>query len=60
MKSGNLLYCREGDQQSQDGVGFIVYKSLVNNIVTMLSLSSRVTYLILRVPIRYSLKIIQV
>ncbi|XP_075990191.1 uncharacterized protein LOC142985833 [Anticarsia gemmatalis] len=33
LKSGNLLYFREGDQQSQGGVGFIIHKSLVNNVV---------------------------
>ncbi|XP_063635113.1 uncharacterized protein LOC134805838 [Cydia splendana] len=60
LKSGNLLYHREGDQQSQGGVGFLVHKSLVNNIITIDSVSSRVVYLILRISKRYSLKVIQV
>ncbi|XP_072931481.1 uncharacterized protein [Epargyreus clarus] len=42
------------------GVGFIVNKSLVNNIVEIKSVSPRVAYLILRVSKRYSLKVIQV
>jgi endonuclease/exonuclease/phosphatase family metal-dependent hydrolase len=60
LKSGNLLYFREGDQQSQGGVGFIVHKSLVDNVVKIESVSTRVAYLILRVSERYSLKVIQV
>ncbi|CAH2226450.1 jg9739 [Pararge aegeria aegeria] len=40
LESGNWFYYREGDQQSQDGVGFIVHKSLVNNIVKVESVSS--------------------
>ncbi|CAH2246837.1 jg12407 [Pararge aegeria aegeria] len=60
LKSGNLFYNREGEQQSQGGVGFIVHKSLVNNIVRVESVSSRVAYLVLRVTKRYSLKVIEV
>ncbi|XP_028178547.1 craniofacial development protein 2-like [Ostrinia furnacalis] len=60
LKSGNLLYYREGEQLSQGGVGFLVHKSLINNIITIGSVSSRVAYLILRVSKRYSLKVIQV
>ncbi|XP_045492403.1 craniofacial development protein 2-like [Colias croceus] len=60
LTSGNLFFYREGDQQSQGGVGFIVHKSLVNNIVSIESVSSRVAYLILRISQRYSLKVIQV
>ncbi|KAL0878690.1 hypothetical protein ABMA27_003745 [Loxostege sticticalis] len=60
LKSGNLLYYREGDQLSQGRVGFLVHRSLINNINTIGSVSSRVAYLILRVSKRYSLKVIQV
>ena len=60
LKSGNLLYFQEGDRQSQGGVGFIVHKSLVNNVVKIESVSTRVAYLILRISSRYSLKVIQV
>ena len=60
LESGNLLYYREGDQLSQGGVGFIVRKSLRNNIVSIGSVSTRVAYLILRISKRYSLKVIQV
>ncbi|CAK1595319.1 unnamed protein product [Parnassius mnemosyne] len=60
LESGNLLYHREGDHLSQGGVGFIVHKSLVNNVVKIGSVSTRVAYLILRITKRYSLKVIQV
>ncbi|KAL0871065.1 hypothetical protein ABMA27_004870 [Loxostege sticticalis] len=60
LKSGNLLYFREGEQLSQGGVGFIVHKSLINSVVQIESVSPRVAYLILRITKRYSLKVIQV
>ncbi|XP_038206257.1 uncharacterized protein LOC119828225 [Zerene cesonia] len=60
LTSGNLFFFREGDQQSQGGIGFIVHKSLINNIVSIKSVSSRVAYLILRISKRYSMKVIQV
>ena len=60
LNSGNLLYYREGEHLSQGGVGFIVHKSLVNNVVRVESVSSRVAFLVLRITKRYSLKVIQV
>ncbi|XP_063539716.1 uncharacterized protein LOC134748833 [Cydia strobilella] len=60
LNSGNLLYFREGEQRSQGGVGFIVHKSLVNNVVKIESVSNRVACLVLRMTQRYSLKVIQV
>ncbi|CAK1594245.1 unnamed protein product [Parnassius mnemosyne] len=60
LESGNLLYHREGDHLSQGGVGFIVHKSFVNNVVKIGRVSTRVAYLILRITKRYSLKVIQV
>jgi exonuclease III len=59
-KSGNLFFFRESEEQSQGGVGFIVHKSLVDNVVQIGSVSNRVAYLILRITKRYSLKAIQV
>lgn len=60
LKSGNLFYYREGEQQSQGCIGFVVHKFLVNNIILITSVSRRVAYLILRISKRYSLKVIQV
>ncbi|CAG4920088.1 unnamed protein product [Colias eurytheme] len=60
LKSGNLFYHREGDQKSQGGIGFLVNKSLANNISEIGSVSARVAYLTLKMTKRYSLKVIQV
>ncbi|CAG5024203.1 unnamed protein product [Parnassius apollo] len=60
LESGNLIYHREDDHLSQEGVGFIVHKSLVNNVVKIGSVSTRIAYLILRITKLYSLKVIQV
>ncbi|XP_073957112.1 uncharacterized protein [Choristoneura fumiferana] len=32
LESGNMLFFREGDRKSQGGVGFLVRKSLINNV----------------------------
>lgn len=45
LRSGNLLYFRDGEELSKGGVGFIVHKSLVNNIVQIGRVSNRVAYL---------------
>ncbi|CAH2217276.1 jg3147 [Pararge aegeria aegeria] len=59
LKSSNLFYYQKGEQ-SQGGVGFMVQKSLVNNIVRVESVSSRVAYVKVKITKRYSLKVIQV
>ncbi|KAJ0171982.1 hypothetical protein K1T71_012745 [Dendrolimus kikuchii] len=48
LESGHLLYFREGDRASQGGVGFLVNKTLVNNVVEVNSVSNRVAYLVLK------------
>jgi endonuclease/exonuclease/phosphatase family metal-dependent hydrolase len=60
LDSGNLLYYREGDKQSFGGVGFIIHKSLVNNVLTIGSVSTRIAFLILKISEKHSLNIIQV
>lgn len=60
LESGHLMYFREGDQQSQGGVGFLVNKSLADNVVEVSSVSNRVAYLIIKLTDRYSLKVVQV
>ncbi|XP_046976516.1 uncharacterized protein LOC124542632 [Vanessa cardui] len=59
LDSGHLMYFREGDQQSQGGVGFLVNKSLADNVVEISSVSNRVAYLIIKLTERYSLKVVQ-
>ena len=49
LESDNLLYFREGDQQSHGGVGFTVYKSHVNSVVEIESVSIGVAHLTLRI-----------
>jgi hypothetical protein len=60
LESGHLMYFREGDQQSQGGVGFLVNKALVDNVVEISSVSNRVAYLIIMLTERYSFKVVQV
>jgi hypothetical protein len=50
----------EGDPQSQCGVGFLVNKALVDNVVEISSVSNRVAYLIIKLTERYNLKVVQV
>uniref|UniRef100_UPI003075C0E8 hypothetical protein n=1 Tax=Proteus faecis TaxID=2050967 RepID=UPI003075C0E8 len=47
-------------KKSQHGVGFLVHRPLINNVIKIESVSGRAAYLILRVSKRYSLKVIQV
>ncbi|CAG9137529.1 unnamed protein product [Plutella xylostella] len=41
LESGHMFYHQEGDQLSQGGVGFLVNKTLVNNVVEISSVSNR-------------------
>ncbi|KAJ0181232.1 hypothetical protein K1T71_003317 [Dendrolimus kikuchii] len=49
---------REGEDTG--GVGFLVNKTPVNNVVEVNSVSNRVAYLVLKLTKRYSLKVVQV
>lgn len=60
LGSGHLLYFREGDQTFQRSVGFLVNKSLSDNVVEMSRVSNWVAYLIIKLTERYSLKVVQV
>ncbi|CAG9117622.1 unnamed protein product [Plutella xylostella] len=61
LESGHMFYHQEGDQLSQGGVGFLVNKTLVNNVVEISSVSNRVAYLVIKLTERYiySLKVVQ-
>lgn len=52
LYSCHLLYFREGDQPSQGDVGFMIHKSLRNNVEEVGSVSSRVAYLFLKLSKR--------
>ncbi|CAH2243651.1 jg26126 [Pararge aegeria aegeria] len=60
LESGHVFYYRQGDSPSHGGVGFLVNKVLIDNVVEISSVSSRVAYLIIRLTKRYSLKVVQV
>ncbi|CAG9131798.1 unnamed protein product [Plutella xylostella] len=60
LESSHMFYHQEGDQLSQGGVGFLVNKTLVNNVVEISSVSNRVAYLVLKLTERYSLKVVQI
>lgn len=52
----HLFYFCEGDELFQDGVGFLVHKSLtISNVVKVNSVSARVAYLVLKLTGRYLL-----
>jgi hypothetical protein len=61
LESGHLMYFHERDQQFQGGVGFLVNKTLADNVVENSSVTNRVAYLIIKLYTeRYSLKMVQV
>jgi hypothetical protein len=60
LESSHLMYFHERDQQSQGGVGFLVNKTLADNVVENSSVSNRVAYPIIKLTERYSLKMVQV
>jgi exonuclease III len=60
LKSGNLLYTRGRENESQSGVGFLVHKELASNVTDFKSSSDRVAMIVIRLNKRYSMKIIQV
>lgn len=59
LQSGHLLYCVGTDNIHQGGVGFLIHKSHVRDVLQIQSVSPRVAYLTLRLNSRYTLKIIQ-
>ena len=59
LQSGHLLYYVGDDNINHGGVGFLVHKSHVHNILQIQSISPRVAYLTLRLNSRYTIKIIQ-
>lgn len=59
LRSGNLLYCKGNEDNSNFGIGFIINKRLTRQIQTIKGISERVAYLIMKIK-RITLKIIQV
>lgn len=60
LKSGNTFYYRGNEESSDGGVGFIIHKRLVSNILHLESISPRVCFVVIKLNQRYSIKVIQV
>jgi len=60
LKSGHLLQYKGEENIARGGVGFMVHKKHIKDIVKIESICSRVIYLILKLNKRYTIKIIQV
>ncbi|XP_060517971.1 uncharacterized protein LOC132696860 [Cylas formicarius] len=60
LQNGHTLYHRGNQTNKINGVGFLVNKNIVNNIIEYKSISERVISIDLRVNKRYTCKIIQV
>lgn len=59
LKSGNMYYHRCNENSSVGGVGLLIHKRHVQNIIQISSVSPRVCYVILKLNQRYNIKIIQ-
>lgn len=60
LQTGHVFYHKGGQDINEGGVGFLIHKRHVQNIVEIEGISPRVLCLILRLNDRYNLKIIQV
>lgn len=60
LKSGHMLHYRGEENSSNGGVGFLVHKKYIPDIIKIESICPRVIYLVLRLNSRYKLTIIQV
>lgn len=58
LNSGNVLFY-VGEEKAIRGVGFLVHKKYVKQIVDVKKISSRVIYIILQLNTKYSIQIIQ-
>ena len=60
LASGNILYTNGKINKRQSGVGFLINKSLANNVTEFKSVSDRLAFIILKINTNYSVKIVQV
>ncbi|XP_026328092.1 uncharacterized protein LOC113236295 [Hyposmocoma kahamanoa] len=59
LKSGHILYYREGSKPGIEGIGFMVNQAIKDCVVEINSISYRLAYVILRLSKMYKLKVIQ-
>ena len=60
LASRNILYTNGKINKRQSGVGFLINKSLANNVTEFKSVSDRLAFIILKINTNYSVKIVQV
>ncbi|XP_048516546.1 craniofacial development protein 2-like [Dendroctonus ponderosae] len=60
LHSGHLLHYKGGQHINEGGVGFLIHKEHIQNVIKIHSISNRVMYLIYKLNTRYLLKMIQV
>ena len=59
LKSGHMLYHMGETDNSTGGVGFLINRKLVSDIISITSISKRVAYLTLRLNSKLRMKVIQ-
>lgn len=60
LKSGHILYQNNSETNSHNGgVAIMIHKNLKHQVIKMNSISSRVTYIILKLNKKYNLQVIQ-
>jgi len=60
LASGNILFTNGKKDKCQSGVGFLINKSLANNVVEFKSVSDRLAFIIIKINTKFSIKIVQV
>ena len=60
LKSGNVIYWKGHDDRSESGVGFLINKEIVGNIINFKAINERIITITIRLNRKYQIQIIQV
>ena len=60
LKSGNIIYWKGHDDRSESGVGFLINKEIVGNIINFKAINERIITITIRLNRKYKIQIIQV
>ena len=60
LESGNILFTKGKNDKCQSGVGFLINKTMANNVVEFKSVSDRLAFIVIKIYKMYNVKIIQV
>jgi endonuclease/exonuclease/phosphatase family metal-dependent hydrolase len=60
LKSENILFTKGKNDKCQSGVGFLINKTMTNNVVEFKSVSDRLAFIVIKINKKYNVKIIQV